>query len=56
MNHWIVIVEDSPEMLAVHEKHFADHVSYLTGSLKSLWTEPRCPLPKGKSQLVVCGS
>ena len=34
MNHWIVIFEDSPEMLAVREKHFADYVSYLTGHLE----------------------
>lgn len=30
MNHWIVIFEDAPEMLAVREDCFADHVAYLT--------------------------
>ena len=30
MNHWIVIFRDAPEMQAVREKHFADHVAYLT--------------------------
>ena len=29
MNHWIVTVNDNPKMLAVHEKHFADHWTYL---------------------------
>lgn len=30
MNHWIVLFKDEPEMAAVREKHFADHVAYLT--------------------------
>jgi uncharacterized protein YciI len=30
MNHWIVLFQDAPEMLDVREKHFADHVAYLT--------------------------
>ncbi|MCY4333577.1 MAG: YciI family protein [Litoreibacter sp.] len=30
MNHWIVYFQDNPEMLVVREKHFADHVAYLT--------------------------
>lgn len=30
MNHWIVLFKDAPEMLAVREKHFQDHVAYLT--------------------------
>lgn len=30
MNHWIVIFEDAPEMIAVRERLFADHVAYLT--------------------------
>ena len=30
MNHWIVLFKDAPEMLAVREKYFAEHVAYLT--------------------------
>ena len=30
MNHWIVIFQDSPEMLARREQHFSAHVAYLT--------------------------
>ena len=30
MNHWIVLFTDTPEMIAVREKHFADHIAYLT--------------------------
>lgn len=29
MNHWIEIFKDNPEMLAVREKHFADHLTFL---------------------------
>ena len=30
MNHWIVLFTDTPEMIAVREKHFDDHIAYLT--------------------------
>ncbi|MFC6637690.1 hypothetical protein GV827_19735 [Sulfitobacter sp. JBTF-M27] len=30
MNHWIVLFRDTPDMLSVREKHFANHVAYLT--------------------------
>ena len=30
MNHWIVFFQDAPEMFAVREKYFDDHVAYLT--------------------------
>ena len=30
MNHWIVIFQDRPEMLARREQHFTAHVAYLT--------------------------
>ncbi len=29
MNHWIVLFTDTPEMIAVREKHFDDHIAYL---------------------------
>ena len=30
MNYWIVLFKDAPELLEVREKHFSDHVAYLT--------------------------